>query len=86
MGCDCRRGFAVVQSPMHLICFVLNIFLPGSGTVISAFLGEGSNGHINTTAFVFGLLQFFLAWTIVCWIWSIIHGWWIFEKSGGTIN
>ena len=53
MGCDCRRGFAVVQSPMHLICFVLNIFLPGTGTMISACCDvKGFNGQ----ALIFGIL------------------------------
>ena len=75
---SCQASVVKVQEPMHIVCFILNIFLPGVGTIISAFMG--SDG-LNTSALVFGLLQFFLAWTLVCWIWSIVHGWWIYEKS-----
>ena len=75
---ECERAVVKVDEPMHIVCFVLNIFVSGSGTVISAFFDP--NG-LNTTALVFGLLQFFLVWMIIPWIWSVIHGWWIYEKS-----
>ena len=56
----CKNAVEKVPEPWHIICFILNIFVPGCGTCISAFMGP-SNGQINTTAFVFGLIQFFLA-------------------------
>ena len=77
MESTCKDAVVKVPEPMHIVCFILNIFVPGCGTCISAFF----DSEVNVTALVFGLLQFFLAWTIICWIWSIIHGWWIYEKS-----
>ena len=74
----CETAVVKVDEPMHIVCFILNIFIPGSGTIISAFLDPAG---LNGTALVFGLLQFFLAWTFVAWLWSILHGWWIYEKS-----
>ena len=74
----CSDAIVKVPEPMHIVCFILNIFVPGCGSVISAFMDK--NG-LNSNAMIFGLIQFFLAWTMVCWIWSIIHGWWIYEKS-----
>ena len=74
----CAQAIVKVDEPMHIVCFILNIFVPGCGSVISAFLDK--NG-MNSNALIFGLIQFFLSWTIICWIWSIMHGWWIYEKS-----
>ena len=74
----CKDAVVKVPEPIHLICFVTNIFIPGLGTFISAFYD--SNG-VNVTALVFGSLQFLLWWLIIPWFWSIIHGWWIYEKS-----
>ena len=79
----CEASVVKVDEPMHIVCFILNIFIPGCGTVISAFMDHGG---VNGTALVFGLLQFFLAWAVLPWIWSIVHGWWIYEKSGGHAN
>ena len=78
MESACKEAVVKVPEPLHIVCFVLNIVVPGSGTMISAFF---DGNQVNVTALVFGLLQFLLAWTILAWIWSIIHGWWIYEKS-----
>ena len=78
METACKDAVVTVAEPFHIVCFVLNIFAPGCGTVISAFLD--SNG-MNSTALIFGILQLLTCWLVIGWIWSIIHGWWIYEKS-----
>ena len=75
---SCKLAVVKVDPPLHIVLFILNILLPGWGSMISACCNKKG---FHTNAFLFGLLQFFFAWTIVCWIWSIVHGWWIYEKS-----
>ena len=75
---SCKAAVVKCDPPMHLVCFLLNIFAPGWGSMISACLCKDG---FHTNAFVFGLLQCLLSWTIVCWIWSIMHGYWIYKES-----
>ena len=74
---SCKAAVVKVAPPMHIVLFILNIVFSGWGTMISACMDKKFNGQ----AFLFGLLQFLFVWTFVCWIWSIVHGYWIFEKS-----
>ena len=75
---SCKLAVVKVDPPMHIVLFVLNIVWPGLGSMISACMDKKG---FHTNAFIYGLLQFLFAWTIVCWIWSIVHGYWIFEKG-----
>ena len=77
----CKDAVTKVKAPMDIVCLILNIFVPGIGSIISGVANE--EGKTNTNAIVFGLLQFFLSWTLVCWIWSIMHGVWIYQKAQG---
>lgn len=61
-----------------LINLVLNIVLPGVGTIISSFQQDG---ELNLGALIIGILQLVLAWMVIGWIWSIIHGALIYKKS-----
>ena len=79
-GC-CKDAVVKLDPTMGLICFILNILFSGLGTLISACAGEKFNGM----ALCFGLIQFFFAWTIVPWIWSIIHGMWLYQKANGKM-
>lgn len=74
----CKLSVVKVSSPWHIILFILNCILPGWGTMISACMDK----KFNTIAFVFGLIQCLLFVTIIPWVWSIIHGYKIFEKGG----
>ena len=74
---SCKLAVVKVKKPLHIVLFILNIFFPGWGSMISACCDK----KFNSNAFLFGLLQFLFCWTLVCWIWSIIHGYWIFEKA-----
>lgn len=65
----------VRRKPWGIICLVMNIFLPGTGTMMAA-----SNQEVPRY-FVFGLLQLLLFWTVVGWVWSIVVGVLIFVKA-----
>ena len=68
-----------LKPPMHIVCLVLNILLPGWGTMISA----GSCTHAvrdskrckwSCGTFLDGMFQFYLSPLIFGWIWSIVFG------------
>ena len=69
-----------VNETLGLLCLILNIFIPGSGTVLS---GIASSKGLNCTAVLIGLVQFLLFFTLVAWIWSICHGYHIYVRSKG---
>ena len=75
---SCKAAVVKVDPPLHIILFLLNIFFPGWGSMISACCCKDG---FHTNAFVFGLLQFLFSWAILPWIWSIVHGWWIFQEG-----
>ena len=74
---SCKKAVVKVQPPMHIVLFIVNIIFPGWGTMISACLDK----KLNTDALLYGILQCVFFWTIVCYIWSVVHGYWIFEKG-----
>ena len=61
-----------------LILFIVNIFFPGLGTMISACVGGGS---LNTDQLLVGILQWLTAFLIIGWIWSIWWGWLMYSKA-----
>lgn len=65
---------------MGYICFLFNIILPGTGTLLSSICGtqKGCRGDVA----LLGVVQLLTApILLVGWIWSINHGVGIFEKS-----
>ena len=76
----CKKAVVKVDKNMALLCLILNCipFTSGVGTMVSACINPG---EFNTMALVFGLLQLLTAWLLIGWIWSIIHGVWIWQKS-----
>ena len=60
-----------------VILFILNILISGSGTIIGAIMNNCIGLQI-----IIGIFQFLLFPIIIGWIWSIIWGFQIFEKSG----
>ena len=74
---SCKAAAVKVDPPLHIILFIVNIVFPGWGSMISACVGK----KFEANALIFGILQCVFFWTIVGWIWSIVHGYWIFEKS-----
>ena len=69
-----------VNETLGLICFILNIFISGSGTILA---GIANSKGLNCTAVLIGLVQFLLFFTVVAWIWSICHGYHIYVRSRG---
>ena len=62
-----------------IIFFVINCILPGFGTMFSSYCDPGG---CNVNAFAVGILQLALApLFLIGWIWSIIWGYKIYEKS-----
>ncbi|KAI0981266.1 hypothetical protein GJ496_009533 [Pomphorhynchus laevis] len=81
----CQRfSDAIPVMPIHVaaILCILNIILPGSGTLLSSVLVFGNrvkhHHKTNFVAFVYnliaGLIQLATAIILLGWIWSIIWG------------
>ncbi len=66
---------SIKRKPWGIIVLVMNIFLPGSGTMIAAGNME------ETRLFVHGLLQALLSIFLVGILWSWIWGVLLFIKS-----
>ena len=67
-----------LRRPWHIICFLLNIFLPGVGTIVSAFTtlheSPSSKRKCNFAVILDGILQQYLSFIIIGWVWSILFG------------
>ena len=78
MVCDnLVDDIAPVKSSVAILLLLLNIFIPGLGTIVNSFFG----GKCRATTFIVGLLQLLLASFILGWIWSIWWGVLIYEKA-----
>jgi hypothetical protein len=62
-------GYPRLDKTMALVVLILNIFLPGVGTIIMGCVGNNAGGWI-----CIGICQALLAFLIIGWIWSIITG------------
>jgi hypothetical protein len=75
----------VLKTPWHIILFILNIFLPGWGTMISAssctHAEPNPQSKCSCGTFTDGMFQFYLAPVLFGWIWSIIFGWNLYKKG-----
>ena len=67
-----------VKAPWPLIMLVLNIIIPGTGTMMNACMGE----RFSCTSILVGLLQLLLSYILIGWVWSIWWGILIIEKAG----
>ena len=66
-----------IDHTMAIVCLLLNIFLPGVGTIVHACMGTNSGPGI-----IYGILQILTTGFFIGWIWSIIYGVKIVGKSG----
>ena len=67
-----------VKADLGLIIFIINIVLPGCGTIWAGCAGsEGT----NNTVIIWGIAELLTSWLLVGWCLSIYHGWLIYEKS-----
>ncbi|KAG2393563.1 hypothetical protein C9374_007094 [Naegleria lovaniensis] len=67
---------------LPLIVLILNIFLPGIGTLVAAFFCEDDD--VFTVNAVSALLQFLTAICIIGWVWSIGWGYLIYQRGSGA--
>jgi hypothetical protein len=75
----CDKSVQKCPGDWGLIFFIINIILPGWGTIGSAFC---SDKGINCEAIVVGILQFATLFLILIgWFWSIYWGYLIYQKS-----
>lgn len=65
----------VTRKPWGVICLVMNILLPGTGSMIA-----GGNQE-DIKYYIYGVVQLVLLWTLVAWAWSIVMGILIFLRS-----
>lgn len=75
-----------LKSPMHIVCLIMNIFLPGWGTMVSAYscvhaIREEGQKCCSCGTFSDGMLQFYLAPLLFGWVWSILFGVAIYKKG-----
>lgn len=64
-----------------IILFLINIILPGIGTILFIPFNEENNYKDCKEFLLTGLIQFLFCWTIVPWIWSILWGVFLLKKS-----
>ena len=62
------------------VCAVLNLAIPGSGTILASILGYES---CHKTHFLVGCLQFLTSIYVIGWIWSIYWSYLILKISLG---
>ena len=62
---------------MATVCLILNIFLPGFGTMLNACMGV----HVMA-GLLYGICQVLLTPLLIGWVWSIIYGIKIVQCSG----
>ena len=77
----CEESVVKCDKTIGLVVLILNIipFTAGIGTMVSACAGK--SGKFNGTALLFGILQWLLLFLLIGWIWSIIHGVWVYQAS-----
>jgi hypothetical protein len=74
----------VIEEPQNLYCFLLNVFLPGFGTMYAAFLSKNPKDK-NINYFI-GLFQLLTALYVIGWVFSIIWGFFIFKRGTGIMK
>jgi len=57
----------VIETMQAIMVLIINILLPGIGTIVAGVLG-------GTKLIGRGIAQFFLALIIVGWVWGIVNG------------
>ena len=69
-----------VTAPHNLSCFLLNIFLPGIGTILASFINENPNEFFCFN-FFFGIFQLLTSVLLIGWLISIFWGFCIWKRG-----
>ena len=83
--CDGSQVYTL-RGSYHIVCLILNIILPGWGTILSSnacvhAVKDAERGCCNWGTFVDGMIQFYTAPLIFGWFWSIIFGVALYRKT-----
>lgn len=70
----------VEDKTLLIICILLNIFIPGAGTLIGGFKCE------RTDIMIIGILQLILSCVWIGWVWSVIWAFLIYKRSTGLLG
>lgn len=74
----------IVKKPYHIVFMLLNVFLPGTGTMLSAFAyfqeRPPDSKETNWAVFIDGILQQYLSILIFGYVWSCWAGYTIYKK------
>ncbi len=74
----CTESIVPVKDPLHIVLLILNILLPGIGTIANGCMGSSISG----CQIVIGLLQMCLSPVLLIgWFWSIWWGVIIYQRS-----
>lgn len=74
------REVPKVSQPVAIACLVINVLLPGFGTITAACFDEDK--IVPKTQIFFGVLQFLTSpFLLLGWAWSIYWGWLIYQES-----
>ena len=65
------------------VCLILNVIIPGVGTMVASCLGEETSKGGNKTQLVVGIFQFLTAIYLIGWVSSIYWGYLIVLRSQG---
>ena len=76
-GC-CSAANPYVPANVAPMVLIMDIFVPGVGTVIAAYYDPTG---VNRKTMTCGICQMLLTVVVVGWIWSIIQGYCIYKKS-----
>ena len=79
--CCPNEAIHPIDKTMALVCLLLNVLIcPGLGTMIHACMGPSAGMGI-----LYGILQFLTTpFFLLGWIWSIVYGVKIVQKSSGN--
>ena len=72
-----------LQNIWAYVCFILNVLLPGTGTMLCACLGDK---NLNKTQLGTGIVQLLTSVYLIGWLASIYWGYLIVVKSKGDHN
>ena len=72
-----------LQNIWAYVCFILNVLLPGTGTMLCACLGDK---NLNKTQLGVGIVQLLTSVYLIGWLASIYWGYLIVVKSKGDHN
>ena len=75
--CCSEEDINITNPFMATACLILNIFLPGIGTIVNA-----CSGVQICPGLLWGILQILTAPILIGWIWSIFYGIQIVEVAG----